>query len=43
MTDQPVAAVVGILVAAILGGLSLWWGSACKRGTFRRNPIRRIH
>jgi hypothetical protein len=39
MTDQTVAAVVGILVAAVVGSLLLWWGSACERGTFKRNPI----
>jgi hypothetical protein len=31
--------VTGIVTAAILGGFLLWWGSACKRGTFKRNPI----
>lgn len=39
MTEQIITSLIGVGIAAIIGLLILWWGAACKRGTFPRNRI----
>lgn len=39
MTEQTIPSLISVGIAAIIGLLILWWGAACKRGTFPKNHI----